>query len=81
MIDQQWTKREESPELTQFLGYLTKGESKTGAESALKTLQGLTENNRTNIATNQNCSNVAAALLANHIRGYLTRLENSPSPA
>lgn len=39
------------------------------------------KNNKTNILTNQNWTNFAAALLANGVKGYLTLLENSPSPA
>lgn len=46
------------------------GDNKARAQLASEILQGLPKYG-TSIATNQNCTNVSAALLANHIRGYL----------
>lgn len=48
------------------------GDNKARAQLAPEILQGGLTKYGTSIATNQNCTNVSAALLANHIRGYLT---------
>ena len=67
--------------LSHLLGHLAGGDNKARTELVSKILQGLTKYNETNIAANQNCTNVTALPTTNHIRGYLTLLENSPSPA
>ena len=64
-----------------FLRHLTEGDNGGTVELVSEILQGLSKNNGTNVATNQNCTNVTAFPLINHIRGYLTLLENPLSPA
>ena len=70
-----------APELRQSPGHLARGDNRARAELVYVILQGLTKYKETNIAANQNCTNVTALPTTNHIRGYLTLLENSPSPA
>jgi hypothetical protein len=70
-----------SLQLIPFLGHLARGDNKAAAKLVSETLHGFTKYNRTNIAANQTCPNGTALTPINHIRGYLTLLENSPSPA
>lgn len=60
---------------------LAEEDNKARTELASKNLQGLTNYNRTNLAPNENGTNVTALTLTNHIRGYLVLLGNSPRPA
>lgn len=69
-----------SLELSQLLGHLAGGDNKARTELASKILQGLTKYRETNKHSNQSklyqCHCFAPT---NHIRGYQTLLENSPS--
>nr|BAE34410.1 unnamed protein product [Mus musculus] len=49
-----------SLDLNHLLGHLAGGDNKAGTELASKILHGLTNYNETNLATNQNCTNVTA---------------------
>lgn len=49
-----------SLDLSHLLGHLAGGDNKVGTELASKILHGLANYNETNLATNQNCTNVTA---------------------